>query len=276
MLCRKIDIYEQKKHIFEIENNGYSVIRSYIHEDAAKELELIAKNLFKELKNNSTNHQAPIGFQNIIKHDLIVNNAPCLSKEFLEISTLGDHLKILNHFLNDPYYGLIPKDHSNFILAQSNLRAGKVSLPFHVDVRMVTEGNKSWSYQGFLGLNSVKKENGCLRVIPKSHFLNNIPDSKKNYESSVSLEIERGDLVIFSSQLHHATHEVRDNQYSWSLLLTYRSWWCKQQFDFCKMIDPKIFKHLQPNQKLLLGACSKVPDTIFASPSSRQGYEVLN
>ena len=95
MLCRKIDLYEQKKHIFEIENNGYSIIRSYIHEDGAKELELIAKNLFKELNNNSKNHQAPIGFQNIIKHDLIVNNAPCLSKEFLEISTLGDHLKIL-------------------------------------------------------------------------------------------------------------------------------------------------------------------------------------
>jgi hypothetical protein len=276
MISRKINIDEQKLHIENINNNGFTIIRGYVLNKTVKELKLIADKLFSNSQINGK-QKSPLGLQKIIKDDFVVNNAPCLSKEFLDLSTTGDHLKVLNYFLNDPYYNLIPKNHSNFILAQANLRAAKMALPFHVDVRMVTEGNKSWSYQGFLGLEAIDKNTGCLKVIPKSHYLSNMPDSKKNYMNAESLEIDKGDLILFSSKLHHATHEtIKKNNPPWSFLLTYRSWWCKQQFDFCKMINSKIFRNLKPNQKLLLGACSQVPDSIYASPSARQGYEILN
>jgi len=276
MLTRKINLDEQKIHIFNLDNDGFTIVKSYGLEDQVNKLNAIADYLFNN-EQMKAKQKSPLGLQKIIKNDNMVNNAPCLNKEFLTLSTTGDHLKILNYFLNDPYYNLIPKNHSNFILAQGNLRAGRVALPFHVDVRMVTEGNKSWSYQCFLGLDKIDIKTGCLRVVPKSHFLPNMPDSKKENSNAINLEIDKGDIILFSSQLHHATHQTHQKYNPrWTYLLTYRSWWCKQQFDFCKMIDPNIFSNLKPNQKLLLGACSQVPDSIYASPSSRHGYEIFN
>ena len=276
MYTRKIEIVEENLHVHNIKHNGFTIIKKFLLKENLGKLKSIANSLYYNSEIN-IKQKSPLGLQNIIKDDYIVNNVPCLSEEFLNISTTGHHLKILNYFLNDPHYNLIPEDDSNFILAQANLRGGKVALPFHVDVRMVTEGNKSWSYQGFFGLDKINKDAGCLRVVPQSHLLNNMPDSLKDNHKAIDLEIDEGDLIIFSSQLHHATNKTKKNiDPPWSLLLTYRSWWCKQQFDFCKMIDQKIFKKLTPNQKLLLGACSKVPDSLYASPSSRHGYECLN
>ena len=61
----------------------------------------------------------------------------------------------------------------------------------------------------------------------------------------------------------------------WSLNLTYRSWWCKQQFDLWSMIEKRNKIALNENQKLILGGCSLVPLEKDASPSSRNGYSVL-
>ena len=95
-------------------------------------------------------------------------------------------------------------------------------------------------------LNKIDIKTGCLRVVPKSHFLPNMPDSKKENSNAINLEIDKGDIILFSSQLHHATHQTHQKYNPrWTYLLTYRSWWCKQQFDFCKMIDPNIFSNLR-------------------------------
>jgi len=50
-------------------------------------------------------------------------------------------------------------------------------------------------------------------------------------------------MVIFWSHLYHGTTVVSPGEKpAWGLLLTYRSWWCKPQFDFVKMFqeNPKI------------------------------------
>ena len=275
-VARKITNDELHIHIKNIKLDGYTVIKDYIPGNKADKLKQIAGDLYKDLE-LKLNQKAPVGLQHVIKDDYIINNIPCLSSDYLDICTTGDHLEVLKFFLNDPYYSLIPKNDPNFTLAQANLRAGKVSLSFHVDVRLVTPGYESWSYQGYLALEKIQKKSGCLRVIPKSHLLPQMPDSTKEYNNAIDLPLDQGDIIIFSSQLHHATHKCeKDVATPWTLLLTYRSWWCKQQFDFLKMIDPNVFKNLNNNQKLLLGACSQIPDNIYASPSSRQGYEALD
>ena len=84
-------------------------------------------------------------------------------------------------------------------------------------------------------------------------------------------------MVIFSSQSHHSTHECEISQKPpWTLLLTYRSWWCKQQFDFTQILEKKDIEKLNDNQKLLIGLCSVVPNDKLASPSARYGYELFS
>jgi hypothetical protein len=184
-------------------------------------------------------------------------------------------LKVIKFFLNDPYYGLIPEDDCNFILAQMNARAGLVPLPYHVDTRMVTPGYQTWSIQGFLAVEPLNELNGGLIVIPGTHVTGTFPTKDTtNYDKAIALNLEAGDLVLFSSQLHHATASVTDeNLPGWSVLLTYRSWWCKQQFSMYSLVDSKEWTNLSNNQKLLLGAASITPNQINASASARCGYE---
>ena len=78
-------------------------------------------------------------------------------------------------------------------------------------------------------------------------------------------------MAIFSQLIMQPANLKKENT-GWSLNLTYRSWWCKQQFDLWSMIDKKNKIALNENQKLILGGCSLVPLEKGASPSSRNGY----
>jgi len=273
MITRKISRSENKLHIKKIKEDGFSIIKSYLSGEISDILKTTAEKIYDHRK---VHQKAPLGIQKKISIDKIINNIISYDNNFLSISTSGDHLNIYSEFLNDKYYGLIPPNHPNFILAQANIREGKSSLPFHVDVRLVTPGYKTWSMQGVIALSKKDTQTGGLRVRPGSHIFDYFPDSSKEYEDAIDVNLEKGDMAIFSSQLHHATYESQKKENTgWSLNLTYRSWWCKQQFDLWLMIDKKNKIALNENQKLILGGCSLVPLEKGASPSSRNGYSVL-
>ena len=102
------------------------------------------------------------------------------------------------------------------------------------------------------------------------------PDSSKDYSDAIDVNLETGDMAILSSQLHHATHDTKKgHKAGWALLLTFRSWWRKQQFDLWSIVDNDLISRLNDNQKLILGACSVVPHVSSASPSSRHGYAIF-
>lgn len=276
---RRLSNSEIQQHIDNIIEDGYSVIKSYIDVDFCAEYKNLLDQIYLKNQENLEYFKtsAPIGFQNVIKNDRMVNNLVAYDPRFLTLSTLGDHLEILKFFLNDPYYGLIPQDDPNFILAQMNARAGIVGLPFHVDSRMVTGGYSSWSMQGYLAIEDLNKFNGGLMVIPKSHKSGIFPTKETTkFNEAVSLETKSGDFVLFSSQLHHATTEIlKVEKPSWSILLTYRCWWCKQQFNLLSFVRSDIYRALSSNQKLILGAASVPSSEINASSSSRNGYSNL-
>ena len=274
MLTRKICDDEIKYFIEEIKEKGFCVIKKYLAEKDVKFL--INEALFLIEQKGSDEEGTPLGLQSTIKFDKRLNTVIQYSKDYLEISTTGDHLKIYSEFLNDPFYGLIPSNDPNFILAQANLRQATSRLAFHVDSRLVTPGYNTWSMQGIIALSRKNNLTGGLRVRPGSHLKDYFPDSTKNYSDAEDVDLEPGDMAIFSSQLHHATHDTKKGQNaSWALLLTYRSWWCKQQFDLWSMIDSGLLSELNDNQKLILGACSVVPHVSSASPSSRHGYAIF-
>jgi hypothetical protein len=269
----QMEIDEAVQHVLDV---GYCVLRRYISSDGAEPLIRAATSLHAELIKQGRLHASPVGQQKIIGNDRVINNAIFYDDNFLKIATRGDHLKIYSQFLNDPSYGLIPPEEVNFILGQANLREGSTELPFHVDTRMITPGAATWSMQGVLSLTSKSSKTGGLRVRPGSHLSNSFPDSSVDYCDAVDVDLDSGDMAIFSSQLHHGTHPTGEGyEPGWSFNLTYRAWWVKQQFDFCRMLGPKKLATLEPNQQLILGACSIPPAEPAASPSARLGYEGL-
>jgi len=276
MKLRNLSLFEIKQSIQHVLDFGYCVIRNYVVSDGAVPLRQAASALHAELARHGSSHASPVGRQKIIKDDRIVNNAIFYDDHLLEMATRGDHLKIYSHFLNDPLYDLIPSDDANFILAQANLREGTTELPFHVDTRLVTPGVMTWSMQGVVALSEKASRSGGLRVRPGSHLSNEFPDGSKDYKDAIDVDLEAGDMAIFSSQLHHGTHPTsKENEPGWAFLLTYRAWWVKPQFDFCSMLGAQKLASLTANQQLILGACSIPPSEPAASPSMRLGYGSL-
>lgn len=268
---------EINNHIQDIVKNGFTIVKNYLTTSEVLNIKTNLNQLYVEQLTNKEffDKGVPLGLQSVIAKDRMINNLVAYGKQFIDLATVGDHLKIIKFFLNDPYYGLIPENDCNFILAQMNARAGIVPLPYHVDTRMVTPGFQTWSIQGFLAIEGLNHLNGGLIVIPGTHSSGTFPTKDSiDYGKAVTLNLEAGDLVLFSSQLHHATAAVADeNLIGWSVLLTYRSWWCKQQFSLYSLVGSKEWANLTDNQKLLLGAASITPSEINASASARCGYE---
>jgi len=271
-LTRMIGEDEKQFHIEQIKDNGFTIVESYLINP--EPIVILLNKIWKGLQSNESYSEliSPIGLQNIIKNDMVINCLSYFDDIFIQLATLGDHLQILKFFINDPFYKLIPEDDCNFILAQLNARGGKVALPFHIDTRMVTPGYQTWSMQGFLATEKISKNQGGLIVRPKSHLLSEFPDSKESYDDVADLDLESGDFVIFSSQLHHATNQNLNQYIPWTILFTYRCWWCKPQYLLNKLIDETRFNQLSPNQKLILGEYSQPNNNIYSSASARRGY----
>jgi Phytanoyl-CoA dioxygenase (PhyH) len=275
-MYRKISSKESEKLLIDLTKNGWCVIRQYINQETVDDLITTIEVIYKKFWDNHevSINAAPHGIQNIIKTDRMVNNLFVFDDKFITLSSSGEHLNIIGHFLNDPNYGLLPKNENNFILSQFNARDGKNSLPFHVDVRLQMSGPSTWSMQGFLSLDKLDETNGALKVRTGSHLLSNMPDSTKNYTDSITINTEPGDFLIFHSNLHHATSTNNQGARGWTILSTYRSWWCKQQFDIWAMLENRK-SELTNQQRLIFGACSAPSANPFSSASSRMGYDVL-
>lgn len=269
---RKLSAKEHASAIDELKNNGFCVIRNYLTSDDCSLLLRQVESVLEVRRRKNAKSRPPVGIQKTIAGDRGLNNAICYIKDLLNVSTTGDHLKILTPFLNDPYYGLISPDEPNFILAQANLRYGDSALPFHVDVRQLAHEGKTWSYQAQLSITPRKSTSGGLRVRAGSHTLGEYPSSDEHYCDAEDVNLDAGDMVIFSSQLHHATYAASDETAGLAFNLTYRCWWVKPQFDFWRMVERDVIRALTKSQQVLLGGASQVPCDPDASPSLRKGY----
>jgi len=277
-ITRHIPPSEVAALVLNIQTSGYCVIKSYVLPDNQISLNVDMEDCFRKFSANfdTEGYVAPVGIQSVISKDRIINNVFQFHRQVLEMATAGSHLDVVKPFLNDPFYKLVPKEDPNFILAQFNARAGRVALPVHVDTRMCTLGPTTWSLQGYLSLGATHSENGGLQVVPGSHTSGTFPNSMADCPELLSLSLNSGDLVLFSSELHHATTACLPAQSPvWTILFTYRCWWVKKQYDIELMVPHAWWQELTPNQKLIAGACSRVSCDVYDSSSSRKGYEGL-
>ncbi|WP_413458134.1 phytanoyl-CoA dioxygenase family protein [Herbaspirillum huttiense] len=260
----------------DLKRDGYIILKNYIPQSDLNTCIQRLESLYADHWSSAdvVAKAAPIGIQNLIKNDRVINNVFLYDDIFLRLASTGVHRDIIGALFNDIHYRCIPENEHNYILSQFNARDGQSALPFHVDVRLQIGNEKTWSLQCLLSVDKLDAENGALRVRPGSHLDDGMPDSKRDYDDSVTLETDPGDLIIFYSNLHHATCPNRSARRGWTLLLTYRAWWCKQQFDIWGMMKNKAH-HLTKQQQLLLGGCSVPSTDPYSSLSLRTGYEAL-
>jgi len=252
-------------------NDGFVVIKNALNLKELEHLLGIVDNVIADIGDDGC--APPVGKQKSIASDPLVNNIHYHSNEFLDLVVNGNQTEIIKMVLNDPFYGLIPKDDPNFILAQCNLRKSSSVIDYHIDVRLKVPSPSSWSIQCIFALEDRNRRNGGLKVIPGSHLMNQITDSDLDTSSEKFVDLKAGDMVIFWSHLYHGTTPLSNNEKAaWGLLLTYRAWWCKPQFDFVNMFGPERLASLSRRTRTLLGYYSQPSSDWKGSPSARQGY----
>jgi len=258
------------KKINELKKNGFFVIKASLSPQKIDHLLGEVDKLIEEL--GDTSCAPPVGIQKSIATDPILNNIHYLSNDFLDLVINGEQVELIRQVLNDPYYGLIPEDQPNFTLAQCNLRKSSSSLDYHVDVRLKIPFSEGSSIQCIIALEDRNRNNGGLKVISGSHLSSKVEAKELDFSSEKFVDLQAGDMVIFWSHLYHGTTGVSlGHNPAWGLLLTYRSWWCKPQFNFVEMFQER-FADLDFKTKTLLGYHSQPSSSWNGSASARQGY----
>ena len=105
----------------------------------------------------------------------------------------------------------------------------------------------------WIPLMDVKKENGALRIVPFSHQEGSIMSgqidgfgtvSKYGEEDYIDVEMNKGDILIFSSFLVHQSGVMTSNKIRWSCSFRYNNIkekdFIKRNYEFSYIYKPKI------------------------------------
>ncbi|MEM7366439.1 MAG: phytanoyl-CoA dioxygenase family protein [Pseudomonadota bacterium] len=127
------------------------------------------------------------------------------------------------------------------MLSQSHHNCVMTKQPGYSSVTRWHQDNRYWHFDrehlvsAWLALGDEGIDNGCLRVIPGSHNLEmlsgrfdadlflrtDLAENKSLIKQAQTIELNRGDLLLFHSRLFHAASRNRTDQVKYSVVFTY-------------------------------------------------------
>ena len=240
-----------KKHIAEINRNGFSKIENIFTkkecEEYIKKSEKLFQFLLKKKKVNTFNNEAQ-NLINAFEYDsfkqVYIKKIDKLLRKLLDDNYVLINANIINR---RKFY------HPN--IKQTKSRAAE----WHSDSRYLggKKVGKGLSYIVYIALEDFSKENGGTCYIPKTHLITKIPKRHANYKHKV-LNLKRGNMVIFDSGLWHKGGKAT-NKSRWSIFNYYGPWWMKPYYLFDQMLGKKKLNNLNTNLKRMLHAYSTPP-----------------
>ncbi|MEA2787506.1 MAG: hypothetical protein QOF71_3610, partial [Candidatus Eremiobacteraeota bacterium] len=246
---------EAERHIREIIEQGYSVVRGAV--DAR---------IVKRLLNLVTQHyavarkpgDATVPYLNR-GHDVLYN---LQNLDAFFIKTCFNHplaRAVLMATLNDPWYKQIPQDAPNYILRGMIARSGgPQALPLHIDAFVPGSGSYLWACQTAFVLEDQSPTNGCTVFVPGSHLFDRYAEQTA-MPTAVPVPSAAGDLVIWDSRIWHGATANLSSRTRWALIATFVRWWIKQSHDIPRALPESIYRELSDEQKSVLGYCSMSP-----------------
>ena len=232
---------------------GYTIIKGAINLDLIKNLEVavdksISKhNLIKSIK-----------FKKVF-FDGVASNV------LLDDSIYIDLLKYIHSIglivdLNSNFFG--SKSILNSISAINNLPNNQnfTSL-VHRDIRFFS-GLFPIMLNLLIMVDDFSKLNGGTLLLPNSHLLKDKPTDFYFSSNSIQITGNKGDLLIFDSNLWHASAQNLSSLNRRAIPLTISRSFVKQLFDYPKALGHSDNLHLSQDIQQFLGYYSRVPSTL--------------
>lgn len=254
--------------VLDIQYRGYAIIKNYLDEERVeKTLSLINADYDKHQYNrekHTTKSRA---------NDKQVYHLQAKNIEYLNLITDSNILDLIKPFLNDPYYRKIPDTDANFVLGNLQARSSVVPLALHQDNFIVYPGDSHVSMHLVVSLSGQSTETGATVIVPGSHLMGTLPDLE--YKNVDAVELDPGDAVVFDSRLWHGAMENKTGLDRWNLLIVFRAWWVKQNFDPVRCVNEELFAAMTPQQKALMGFLSLPALDETQKIAIKEGYDDL-
>jgi ectoine hydroxylase-related dioxygenase (phytanoyl-CoA dioxygenase family) len=249
-----------KKHLLtkkitkDLSKNGYSIVNNFITKN---QCDIIIESLEK-LKKSSLKNKRFID-ENSHNGQFIIRDLPLRDpKTYLKLIDKNIIMNVLKKIFKEPFI-LDNCQASRSLNVQSNYKT-LVHIDSHLPCKYF---DNTSDIVVCLCLNDFTRENGAIKIWPKSHLSNIRIQNHREYvkkikKKFVHCEATKGSIIFFLGQTWHQIGKNTNSKKRWGVLFHYKRWWIKPSTDWTKC-GSKIFSLLNNKQKELFGFTSISP-----------------
>ena len=264
---RKLEVDEVKDNINNLAKEGYTVIKKYLSEYEVEQSLIKVRTYWEK--------SGPLEKEHTSDKAKTVYGLETKDKFFLNFLTNQAVKEILINFINDPYFGVLPKDHPNYHIGYYLARSSSSALLTHLDSYIPYSGNHPIIMQCLFALEKQTLSNGCTYVVPQSHRSGEYPNQTTKNENEKNILSDVGDLVLWDARIWHGARKNETRETRWGLIVTLMRHWIKPRLDSTRNITPAYYKSLNNEEKALLGFCSIPPHDLNSRIKPRMGLDQL-
>jgi len=258
-----------EKNIQEIKEQGYTILPQQLNQEQIDFYLKTIKVLYSTTKDKICQDTPYLN-----KSQPNVYNLQNKGREFINLLLGNQQIEdILKYFLNDKWYKQIPQDQPNYILRAYGARSSNDALPLHIDSFIPYKGDEVIAMQVAIMLEDSTIENGCTKIVPKSHQFGKYAD--QNCKDAIPIEAKAGDIIIWDSRVWHSTTKNTTEGTRWAIIATFTRWFIKQMFDIPNDLHYNTWEQLSKKERAILGFASRPWKNEYEGIEMKKGYEQL-
>lgn len=250
----------------ELKSKGYVILKDRVSSEWIDKLCNAVDNSFDKHKNIQQAHNNEIKGDGVALHVLLNDNIfiefiqhlidtgfiKDLKKYYFGANCILNSMSALNNLPNQPNFSA---------LVHRDLRFYSESLPVMVNC--------------LLFLDDFTVENGGTYLLPYSHLKKEKPTDEYFFENAIQATGKRGDLLIFDSNVWHASAKNTTNQGRRGLPITISRSFMKQLLDYPRAIGYDKMDSFSNELQQFLGYFSRVPASLdeWYQPEENRFYK---
>lgn len=252
--------------IQKLKNEGYVILRNKVSSEWVEKLCIAVDKSFVQHKKIQLNNNNEIKTDGVALHILLNDNV------FIDFLDYLIHIGFIEE-LKLSYFG------ANCILnsmsALNNLpNQPNFSAQIHRDLRFFSE-SLPVMVNCLLFLDDFSVENGGTYLLPFSHLQKEKPTNEYFYENAIQATGKKGDLLIFDSNVWHASAKNNTNYGRKGLPITISRSFMKQLLDYPRAIGYEKIDSFSEELQQFLGYHSRVPASLneWYQPEEKRFYK---
>ena len=232
---------------------GFTVLKNIVNEDEIKKLKECSIEAFSKHRDIQINNDSDIITDGVALHS-ILNDKYFINflEKLLDNNEFNSELE--NYF------------NSKFIMNSFTSLNNKPNEPnfssiIHRDIKFYS-GNVPLLINVLVMLDDFTEENGPTLLLPYSHLLEEKPTDEYFYENCIQVLGNKGDVLIFNSNIWHCSSKNNTNYDRMALPITFSKSIVKQLLDYPRALGYDKINEFSDKLKQILGYDSRVASNL--------------